>query len=154
MKVSLTALLGAAGALAACTDYPPPAPMAAAAPGAGAPAADVAPARTPTGSGCFRSHDISGHRIADERTVYVRVLHRDVFRLQSSNSCFAGSMPDDPLLIREPPGVSVVCRAIDIDLSVLHDVGGTPGMRTPCLVQSMTQLTPAEIAALPPKLRP
>ena len=151
MKLSLPALIGAAGALAACTEYNSP-PVAVAVPVAAAPAADVAPASM--APGCFRTHDIDNHRIADDRTVYVRVLNRDVFRVETSNTCFAGAFPDDPLLIREPPGVPYVCRPIDIDLSILHNVGGSLGMRTPCIVQSLTQLTPAEIAALPAKLRP
>jgi hypothetical protein len=113
--------------------------------------ADTA-AATPA-DGCFRTHDIGNHQIADDRTLYINVNNRDIYRLTMANSCLAGAMSTDPLVMREPPGAPYACRPIDLDISVVH--GSLPnGIPTPCIVQSMARLTPAEVAALPPRLRP
>lgn len=151
MKFALIALIGAAGALAGCTDYPPPPP-----PGPAPVAAVVAPAAAPLADGCFRTHDITNHQIGDDRTLFISVNHHDVYRLDMSGSCLAGATSSDPIVIREPPGVPYVCRAIDLDISIAHGVSSGMGlsMRTPCIVQSIVRLTPAEVDALPPKLRP
>jgi|GEM_PF-336370 len=147
MKLALTALLGAAGALAACSEpYPPP---------PGPPLASVAAADQPLADGCFRTHDIDNHRVADDHTLYIRVANRDVYRLEMAGSCLAAASSSDPLVIREPPGVPYACRPIDLDISIARGGlglgGGTP---IPCIVKSMTRLTPDEVAALPPRDRP
>jgi hypothetical protein len=43
----------------------------------------------------------------------------------------------------------MVCSPVDVDLSA-----GPPGFKTPCIVDRLTQLTPAEVAALPKKEKP
>jgi len=147
MKFALTAMVGAAGALCACTDYygqpPPPGPP------PGVPAAAVAP----MSRSCFHTHDIGNHQIADDHTMFIRVLNRDVYALEMAGSCLAGVTSTDPIIIREPPGRPYACSAIDLDISVSRG-GLEHGIATPCIVRSMRQLTPAEVAALPPKLRP
>jgi hypothetical protein len=140
-------LVGAAGALAACTDAYPPA---VGPPGPPPPIASTSP---PTS--CFRTQDVDSHRVAGDRTVYVKVARRDVYRLDTSNACFATAGSNDPLVIRESSGVAYACRPVDLDISVAHNVGlGLGGAPTPCIVQSITRLTPAEVAALPNRYRP
>ena len=62
---------------------------------------------------------------------------------------------DDPhelevrVKIETTGGTDVVCRPIDLDLKV----AGTIGL-SPCIVKSITKLTPPQIASLPPKLKP
>jgi hypothetical protein len=156
MKLSLTALTVTAGALAACSDYPPPPPVAVAVPVAAVPAADIAPAQAPPMTdSCFFTRDIVGHQIADDHTLYIRVRSNAVYRLDMVGTCLATASSDDPLVIREPPGVPYVCRAVDLDISIAHNAGISGlAARTPCIVDHLTRLTPAEIAALPPRSRP
>lgn len=148
MKLALTALVGAAAALAGCTDaYPPPE-------GPPGPPPPLASAGLP--SNCFRTRDIDSHRVASDRTVYIKVARRDVYRLDMASSCLSGAGPSDPLVIREPAGVPYACRPVDLDISIAHTIGlglggGAP---TPCIVQSMARLTPAQATALPDRYRP
>jgi hypothetical protein len=144
MKLALSAVIGAAAALAACSDYPPPPP-----PGPPVPAV----AAEPMGSSCFHTRDILNHTIADDHTLYIRTRSNAIFRADMVGACLAAASSDDPLIIREPPGVPYVCRAVDLDISIGHNLG-VGGMATPCIVDRLTQLTPAEIAALPPGVRP
>jgi hypothetical protein len=148
MKLALTALIGAAGVLTACADQHPPPPS--------------GPSPTPTAAadpaladGCFRTRDIGGHQIGDDQTLYIRLANRDVYRLEMAGACLAGASSSDPLVMREPPGVGYACRPIDLDISIAHGGVGAGRMTpTPCIVQSMARLTPAEVAALPDRLRP
>jgi hypothetical protein len=145
MKLALPALIGAAGLLAACADdYPPPPPLPV------TPAAAVEP--MPVG-GCFRTQDIANHTIGDDRTLYLRINSGDVFRVEMTGACLAGAASDDPLVIRSPPGTPVACRAVDLDISITKG-GLATGIPTPCIVSTMTALTPAEVAVLPSRLVP
>lgn len=143
MKPWLPSLFGALGALAACADYYPPPPPPA------VPPPPVAAADAPADA-CFRTRDIDNHRVADPRTLYIRVANRDIFRIETSAACLSGAGPNDPLVIREATGTSLVCRPIDIDISIARGVGGS----SPCIIQSLTRLTPDEVAALPDRIRP
>lgn len=143
MKLWPMALVGAAATLSACADYyPPPPPPPPIPPGVASAA--------PLEDGCLRTRDIDNHRVADARTVYVRVANRDVFRLEMSGACLSGVGPNDPLVIRESAGQAFACRPVDLDISIARGAGGT----TPCIVRSMTRLTPDEVAALPDRHRP
>ena len=44
----------------------------------------------------------------------------------------------------------MVCRPLDLDLKVKVGAGGL----TPCIIKDITRLTPDQVAALPPKVRP
>ena len=148
MKLALTALLGVAGVLAACAeDYAPPPPP------PGPPVAVVVPVQPPMGADCFRTHDITNHTIGDDHTMYVGVNNHDVYRLEMAGACLAAASSTDPLVMREPPGTPYVCRPIDLDISITKG-GLQTGIPTPCIVSSMARLTPAEVAALPQRLRP
>jgi len=147
MKLALTALVGAAGALAACTDYPPP-------PAPGLPATPAAATTSFVPSRCFRTHDITNHTIGDDHTLYFSVNHRDVYRVDMAGACLAGATSSDPLVMREPPGTPYACRAIDLDISIVHGGLTTGGIPTPCIPHQLTPMSPAEVAALPPRMRP
>jgi hypothetical protein len=144
MKSKLALLAVAAGAaLAACTDYrsaPPP----------GA-ALEPLPAGLALRAGqCFRSREIRGHKLVSPNTILINVDNRDFYRIDVSGGCLAGAISSDPLVMREPPGSSLVCRPIDLDVAVSK--GGS--IPSTCIVQSITQLQPQEVASLPPRLRP
>jgi hypothetical protein len=145
MKLALSALIGGAGLLARRADsHPPPPPP----PPAAAITAPVAAA-----PGCFYTRDITSHTVGDDRTLYIRLRNNDVYRLGMSGACLAGARSSDPIIMREPPGTTYACRPIDLDISVT--LGGLPsGIPSPCIVDSLARLTPAQAAALPPRLRP
>lgn len=150
MKLAFTALIGAA-ALAAGADAQPAAPA--------HPTAAPAPAaQSSRRDSCFRTNDIRSHRAADSRTLLVRLTNRDVFRIDMAGACLSGAGPSDPLVIRTRAGSTLACRPIDLDISVARGVGTTGSLRssarTPCIVQSMTRLTPDQVAALPSRSRP
>jgi hypothetical protein len=145
MKLALASLVGAAAALGACTAYDPyngTAPLAA------APAYGVDAVARP--GGCFYARDIRNHTVLDDHTLLINVADRDVYRVEMSGACLAGATSSDPIITRQPPGSTTVCRPIDLDISIA--IGG--GMRSPCIVSDIVRLTPEEVAALPPKLRP
>lgn len=139
MKPALAAAAAIAALASACTEYPSPPPP------PGAP-----PAYASNASGCFRTSDIRNHTVGDERTLYVDVQGREVWRIEMSGACLAGALSSDPIIIRQPPGASLVCRPIDLDIAISRG----PGMSTPCIPQAIARLTPAEVAALPDRLRP
>jgi hypothetical protein len=101
------------------------------------------------GDACFRTSEINSHRKADDKTLYLKVGLKDVYKVTAKNACLAGGMRDDGLVVGAPPS-GVVCKAIEFDLAIRQ--GG--GHATPCLVESIVKLTPQEAAALPKGVRP
>uniref|UniRef100_UPI003784C79F hypothetical protein n=1 Tax=Phenylobacterium sp. TaxID=1871053 RepID=UPI003784C79F len=98
---------------------------------------------------CFRTSDIEDHRIADPRTLLLRVRRNDVYRVGMSGNCLAGALSSDPLLMRSPPGATIACRPLELDIGVIKN-----NFTSPCLVDSIVKLTPDQVASLPPRLRP
>ena len=138
--LALVGALGAATALTACAEEYASAP--APAPAYGMPASAVAPA-------CFYTRDIRNHTVGDARTMFLNVGGRTVYRVETSNDCFAGATSSDPIVIQNPPGSNNVCRPIDLDVGV-----SMGGFTNRCIVSSIVPMTGAEIAALPPRQRP
>jgi hypothetical protein len=103
----------------------------------------------PTGQ-CIRSHDIRNHTLADDQTLLFNVNDREIYRITVDKGCLAGAMPSDPIITREPPGSSIICKPIDLDLGISKG----HGFESRCIVQSIVKLTPQEVAALPKKLKP
>lgn len=141
--LTLTTTLCAAVALAACAEYDPPETLAL------APAYAVDAAATVPAGACFMTRDIQNHTIGDDRTLYINVMGRDVYRVEMSNSCLGGYASSDPLVIRNLNSSMSVCRPIDLDVGITSH-----GMPSHCIVSSITHLAPAQVAALPDKLRP
>ena len=107
-------------------------------------------AKPETGSQCFRMSQIRNHTKADDQTLYFSVGSRDVYRLDMSGACLAGTSSSDPLILETVGGTDLICRPIDLSLKVkLGNVGVSP-----CIIKEITKLTPDQIAALPPKVKP
>ena len=107
-------------------------------------------AKPETGSQCFRMSQIRNHTKADDQTLYFSVGSRDVYRLDMSGACLAGTSSSDPLILETVGGPDLICRPIDLSLKVkLGNVGVSP-----CIIKEITKLTPDQIAALPPKVKP
>lgn len=112
--------------------------------------AQTAPATSkPAKSQCFFSSQWRGWRAPDDRTVYIRVGGRDIYRLDLTSSC-PGLRSPGAFLINRVRGGTNICSPLDLDLRVSQ--GGH--FSTPCLVKSMTKLSPDEVTALPKSARP
>lgn len=111
------------------------------------PAAAQPAART---NSCFFVSQFENWRAADTRNINIRVAGNHYYRLGLGNECF-------PLrsvtarLITTFRGSNTVCSPLDWDLHVSEAIG-SPAER--CIVKTMTELSPAEVAALPKKAKP
>ena len=116
-----------------------------------APALAQEPAKPAAASNqCFRMSQIDNHTKGDDQTLYLSVRHRDVYRLGMSGNCLAGASSNDALVMQPTAGVDLICRPLDLDLKVRT----SPGMLSPCIINDITKLTPEQVAALPPKVKP
>ncbi|MBU1374328.1 MAG: hypothetical protein KKE02_21650 [Alphaproteobacteria bacterium] len=140
MKLAVVALALSAAALSgsAFAAKPPPLATPAPAPGTGLPAGQ-----------CIRSSEIRNHTIADRNTLLIDVRGKDTYRVTMNGGCLAGAISSDPIITRSPPGASIICKPIDMDIAISR--GGFPSQ---CIVDSIVKLSPEEVAALPRKLKP
>lgn len=98
---------------------------------------------------CFRVSDLRGQRIGNDRTVYFATRNKQVFRLDMASACLGGAAFSDPLILERSGGTDRVCKPIDLNVRVQNPIGSSS-----CLIQSITRMTPAEVEALPKRLRP
>lgn len=99
---------------------------------------------------CFYMTQFRTWKAADAKTMYIRVDPNRTYRLDLAGKCPALLWPDAHL-VTTSRGTATVCSALDWDLKLSE----TPqGITMPCMVKQMTELTPAEAAALPRKFRP
>lgn len=117
---------------------------------AGAAAAKSPPEPGLTQDQCFRTDQIQSHKIADGRTILLKVQGKGVYRLTTAGLCAVASGPQETLVTSTVGDSGRVCRPIDLDLKILRPGGAT----SPCIIQSITRMTDAEVAALPAKKRP
>lgn len=102
------------------------------------------------GNQCFSITQFENWRAADAKTIYIRVRGNHFYRLAMGGECSAALQPGAQL-VTVFRGSNLVCSALDWDLKVrpgLHEIA------EPCLVKTMTEMSPDEVAALPPKARP
>ena len=78
----------------------------------------------------------------------VDVGSRDVVRIRTNGSCFTGSVSSDTLVIGTTASTGLVCKPLDLDITV------SAAGPSRCIVSSISKLSPAELAALPKKMRP
>lgn len=96
---------------------------------------------------CFFNRDIRGFAAPDDKTLYLRVRNREVFRLDMMGRC-----PDldwENRIAIDSRGSSSICDPVDATVLVRGPVGVDR-----CPVKAITRLTPEEVAALPRKARP
>lgn len=142
MRLFVIALAAGATAVGGAAIAAKPSPIAALGP------APAAGSGLPSGQ-CFRSADIRNHTIGDRQTLLIDVKNRDTYRVTMRGACLAGALPSDPIITRSPPGSTIICRPIDMDIAI-----GRDSFASPCLVDSIVKLTPEQVAALPKKLKP
>ena len=107
------------------------------------------PAPTPPKS-CFFVTQFENWKAPDENTIYIRVNLSKYYRLDLANKCPMLMWPS-PHLVMNVRGPSTICSAIDWDLKVGNDLN-SPAV--PCIVKTMTELTPDQAAQIPPKFKP
>jgi len=107
-------------------------------------AATTAAAQTKYES-CVLTRDLRNHTVADAHTLYWDAGGRSVYRLTTSDSCLAGAVSSDPIILRDRGSMGRICNKLDLNISVRG---------AHCIVESWTRLTPEEVAALPKHMKP
>lgn len=108
------------------------------------------PQSPPASQRCFYDVDFENWKAPNPQTMYIRVKGHRYFQLDLANKCYDLMMPTAHL-ITHIHGSDLVCSPVDWDLKVSPDIHEIP---EPCIVKSMRPLSPAEVAALPPKFMP
>lgn len=98
---------------------------------------------------CFRMSQVTGHTVADDHTLYLGTGRDQIWRLTLSGNCLAAKSSSDPLVTETRGGSDRVCKPLDLDLKIAG-----PGGVSACIISKIEPLTPAEVAAVPRKLRP
>lgn len=107
------------------------------------------PAKDASKQQCFFISQFQTWRAPDAKTIYIRVNMHDYYRLDLGGACPLLLSPTAHL-VTKTRGPETVCSAIDWDIRV----SDPPGAIEPCIVRKMTRMTPAEVAAIPPKFKP
>jgi hypothetical protein len=96
---------------------------------------------------CFRVSDIQNSVQVSETRLNILTNDHRYIRVDTAGSCFVAPFIDPYVLhVRGP---DTICTPLDMDLSA-----GPPGFKTPCIVDKLSQMTPAEVAALPKDQKP
>jgi len=114
------------------------------------PAAFAAPAPPPKydKNQCFYSPNVDSFAAPDNKTLYVRVGVRNIYRFEMVGPCQDIDWNQRLVLVARPG--PWICERMDAEV-ITHG----PGIgRQTCFVQHMHKLTPEEIAALPPRAKP
>jgi hypothetical protein len=108
------------------------------------------PGHARSGQNCFLAANWDGWKSPSPNVIYLRVNMNEVYELDLS----AGSnqlQEADMHLVSRIEGSDWICSPLDLQLEVADDHGG---FREPLIVKSITRLTPDQVKAIPPKLRP
>jgi hypothetical protein len=140
MKLLTLAALAVAGAMSGAAG---PAGQAA----TSVPGVDTA-TTAPSTDVCFKRRDIHNHTVGGPKTLYLDVSGSGVYRIEMSNSCLMSATSSDPLVFNNQTGTQSVCKPLDLDITV------SAAGPSRCIVSSISKLSPAEVAALPKKMRP
>lgn len=98
---------------------------------------------------CFSLSDWHGWSAPNDKTMYLKVRNRDVYRLDLAHGSNQLTWPGSHLvtIVR---GSDRICNPIDLDLRVSDG----SGFAIPIRAKTITKLTPEEVAAIPKKDRP
>ncbi len=99
---------------------------------------------------CFASAGFENWRAPDTKTVYLRADAAHFYRIDLARDCSTLRYPDARLVLSIRGG-HLVCSAVDMELKASEGFGDVP---EPCFIKAMTELSPAEAAALPAKFKP
>ncbi len=99
---------------------------------------------------CFFVSEFRNWRAPNDKTIYIRAGVNDIYRLDLAYSCRPLSWPGTHLNTTFR-GSGSVCSALDWDIKAAESFSDIP---VPCMVRTMTALSPAEAKALPKGSRP
>jgi|HubBroStandDraft_6_1064221.scaffolds.fasta_scaffold32093_5 hypothetical protein len=99
---------------------------------------------------CFYSNQFQSWKAPDARTIFIRVDMNRYYRLDLAGDCTSLLWPESHLIMNFR-GPNTLCSALDWDLKVSQEPHGIPEA---CIVKTMTELSPAEASAIPPKFKP
>ena len=108
------------------------------------------PVEAPGRNHCFFVTQFENWHAPDNKTIFIRASVSRYFRLDLAQTCPELLWPESHLIMNVH-GPDTICSPIDWDLKVSTDVHG---MAAPCIVKSMTELSPDEVAAIPKKFKP
>ena len=99
---------------------------------------------------CFSMSQMSGWRSPDGRTIYFRAGVNRYYRLDLARECSTLKSINPHLVLANREG-GLVCSALDLDVKASESPGG---IIEPCFAKSLTELSPAQAAALPGDAKP
>ena len=100
---------------------------------------------------CLDTKEWSGWKASpDSKSIYLRVGVRGIWRLDLQQECPELHGIDARLVNDNKSGSPFACSPQDLQLTIVNP----PGQRAPCIVQSMSQMSPEAAAALPKALQP
>jgi Family of unknown function (DUF6491) len=103
---------------------------------------------------CFSMTQFENWKAPDAKTIYIRVNMNRYYRLGLAGTCSELTWPQSHL-ITHTRGPDMVCGPLDWNLSVSDSTGPMGhGFAEPCIVKTMTELSPAQVAAIPKKFKP
>lgn len=113
-----------------------------------------AAAQPTPGNRCFSMRDFQTWKAPDNRTIFVKVSFDHYYRLDLSAEC-VGLKWVGVHLVTKSRGSDQVCGPLDWDITASTKNFGQPGgMEMKCIVKTMTPLSPADVAAIPPGFKP
>ena len=112
-------------------------------------AADAPPAPAAKSLSCFRPEQFQSWKAPNAATIYIRVTLNHYYRLDLAGKCPEILQPDSHLDTRFD-GTNMVCGALDWNIQVRSPFG----IAQSCIVKAMTELSPAEVKAIPKEFKP
>lgn len=116
--------------------------------GAAAPA--LAATRGDPSTPCFFVTQWQGWKSPNPDTLYLGINNHDIYEVKLSGGGSSQLSWPDMHLVSIDRGSGSICNALDLDLKIAD----TNGFAEPLIAKSLRKLTPAEVAAVPPKYRP
>jgi hypothetical protein len=93
---------------------------------------------------------MNGWRSPDSKTIYLRVGAQRYYRIDLARECSTLKNINPHLVLTNRQG-GAICSALDLDVKASESPGG---VIEPCFPKTLTELSPAEAAALPKQARP
>ena len=112
--------------------------------GTAASAAKPAQDASLSGDDCILMHLVRNHTVVDQDTMLMNVYGKGVYRVDTAQACFRSAISSDPISFNTR-GREKICKASQLGLQARSGY---------CGAQSLVKLTPAEVEALPKKLKP
>jgi hypothetical protein len=108
----------------------------------------IAPAAADPQPRCFSMSEMNGWRSPDGKSIYFRTGADRYYRLDLARECSTLKSINPHLVLKNRQG-GLVCSALDLDVKASET-----GIAEPCFPKTLSELSPAEAAALPREAKP